>query len=355
MGGTVTLIARTIPETGTILNLDEVAGTEYAKRRGSAVGGDGLVEFAGRLCYRSWGLPNPATATPQGYMENIIEQAHFSVMEHVSVTMLFTGVSRSFLAEITRHRHLSFSVVSQRFVNADSLNYVMPPAIRDMEGEKGERARQIVADHVEASKAAYRDLVDLVGENDEHGRKQIREASRSVMPNASESPMVISGNIRAWREVLAKRLAPGADKEIREIAVQILDILRDVAPLCVQDISAPGEKDTDPVPSTDRAWRKKPVQIEAVQLLWQNWNDVCDLADVGTLEDGKPTGGYAIPGSFEFANTQHQPTADHVLALAIPTLEGVMIATEGDWIIRGVEGEIYPCRDSIFQATYARA
>jgi hypothetical protein len=246
-------------------------------------------------------------------------------------------------------------VVSQRFVNADSLNYVMPPAIRDMEGEKGERARQIVSDHVEASKAAYRDLVDLVGENDEHGRKQIREASRSVMPNASESPMVISGNIRAWREVLAKRLAPGADKEIREIAVQILDILRDVAPLCVQDISAPGEQSTDPVPSTDRAWRKKPVQIEAVQLLWQNWNDVCDLADVGTLEDGKPTGGYAIPGSFEFANTQHQPTEKHVLALAIPTLEGVMIATEGDWIIRGVEGEIYPCRDSIFQATYARA
>lgn len=102
-------------------------------------------------------------------------------------------------------------------------------------------------------------------------------------------------------------------------------------------------------------YRKRPVVIEAVQLLWTTWNEMCDHADVGTLDEGKPTGGYSIPGTFEFVDTGHQPTADHVLALAIPTLEGLMIAHEGDWIIKGVQGELYPCKPDVFAATYESA
>ena len=97
-------------------------------------------------------------------------------------------------------------------------------------------------------------------------------------------------------------------------------------------------------------FRKKPVVIEAVQLTWQTWNEMCDHADVGRLEDGKPTGGYSIPGTFEFSDIQI--TDEDVLALAIPTLEGMMIAHEGDWMIRGVQGELYPCKPDIFEATY---
>jgi hypothetical protein len=104
--------------------------------------------------------------------------------------------------------------------------------------------------------------------------------------------------------------------------------------------------------SGPQQFRKKPIVIEAVQLTWRTWNEMCDHADVGSMEDGKPTGGYAIPGTFEFTATEHQPTAEHVLALAIPTLEGVMIACEGDWIIKGVAGEFYPCKPDIFEATY---
>jgi len=85
---------------------------------------------------------------------------------------------------------------------------------------------------------------------------------------------------------------------------------------------------------------KKPVVIEAVQLLWQNWNEVCTFAGVGRLSKGCPEG--------------FNPDGDtNKIGLHIPTLEGVMTATEGDWIIRGIKGELYPCKPDIFDATYS--
>lgn len=83
-------------------------------------------------------------------------------------------------------------------------------------------------------------------------------------------------------------------------------------------------------------FRKKPVVIEAVQLLWSTWNEMCEHAGVGKLSDGKPEG----------------RQDGEKIGMNIPTLEGLMIASEGDWIIRGVKGEIYPCKPDIFEATY---
>jgi len=94
-------------------------------------------------------------------------------------------------------------------------------------------------------------------------------------------------------------------------------------------------------------YRKKPVVVEAVQLLWGTWSEMCEHAGVGHLEDGKPSGiqvdSYNQPIPF---------SGDGRIALAIPTLEGLMIGVEGDWIIRGVNGEIYPCKPDIFEKTY---
>ena len=83
-------------------------------------------------------------------------------------------------------------------------------------------------------------------------------------------------------------------------------------------------------------FRKKPVVVEAVQLRWDTWSEMCDHAHVGKLTDGKPEG---------------QQEGEKI-ELAIPTLEGVMIASENDWIICGVKGELYPCKPDIFEATY---
>ena len=94
-------------------------------------------------------------------------------------------------------------------------------------------------------------------------------------------------------------------------------------------------------------YRKRPVVIEAVQLLWSTWSEMCDHAGVGRLADGKPQG-----VAVDAENHVVEGTGDGRIALAIPTLEGVMVGVEGDFIIRGVKGEFYPCKPDIFAATY---
>lgn len=88
-----------------------------------------------------------------------------------------------------------------------------------------------------------------------------------------------------------------------------------------------------------KKFRKKPVVIEAMQLRWDNWNEMCDFVGVGKLSDGKPEG--------------FNPNGDsYVIGLRIPTLEGIMTAIQGDYIIRGIKGELYPCKPDIFEASY---
>lgn len=105
-------------------------------------------------------------------------------------------------------------------------------------------------------------------------------------------------------------------------------------------------------------FRKKPVVIEAVQLLWSTWGEMCDHADVGKLEDGKPQGCYVDEAGEAKADPpfagEDMPSVffDLRLGLWIPTLEGLMLGIENDWIIRGVQGELYPCKPDIFEATY---
>lgn len=83
-------------------------------------------------------------------------------------------------------------------------------------------------------------------------------------------------------------------------------------------------------------YRKKPVVIEALQLRWDNWSEMCDFAGVGKLTDNKPEGGQDGEN----------------ITLNILTLEGLMVANQGDFIIRGIQGELYPCKPDIFAATY---
>ena len=94
-------------------------------------------------------------------------------------------------------------------------------------------------------------------------------------------------------------------------------------------------------------YRKKPVVIEAVRLGWDTWSEMCDHADVGRLVDGKPEGCHV---DNEGNATEGAGTGR--IGLQIPTLEGLMLGIEGDYIIKGVKGEIYPCKPDIFEMTY---
>lgn len=96
-------------------------------------------------------------------------------------------------------------------------------------------------------------------------------------------------------------------------------------------------------------YRKRPIVIEAIQLRWDTWDEMCNFAEVGKLVDGKPEG--------TFLDTEGQPVDEFPgdegsLGLFIPTLEGVMIGCENDWIIKGINGEFYPCKPDIFEKTY---
>lgn len=191
---------------------------------------DTLGEAAGRICYKSFARPNPATATNAGYMSNILAQGHYSVLEHASVSFLVQDVSRALLTELTRHRHLSFSVVSQRYVNYADTKPVVPPAVAEVPGMAEHLGREY-----ERALKAYADYVETLTA---HGmkRKQAREAARSVLPNAAPVDMVVTGNLRAWRDVLGKRWHVAADVEIREFARRVLVLLQSVAPNSVQDV-----------------------------------------------------------------------------------------------------------------------
>ena len=95
----------------------------------SVDGGQALAEFAGRACYQSWAKPNPVTATNAGYLRHILEVGHLSVLEHGSVSFYLTGVSRSLTHELIRHRHFSYSQLSQRYVPERDAAMVEPDVI----------------------------------------------------------------------------------------------------------------------------------------------------------------------------------------------------------------------------------
>jgi thymidylate synthase (FAD) len=219
----VTLIAATA-----MRPLAEEIPFRYPNNQGGnwAEDGEALVEFAGRACYQSWSRPNPATATNAGYLRHILDSGHLSVLEHASATFYIEGVSRSLTHELIRHRHLSYSQLSQRYVTAQDGDYVHPPHIAgDPELET------IFENAVGYAAASYGDLVEALERKfPDKTRKEIRQAARAVLPNATETKIVVTGNYRAWRHFIAMRATEHADVEIRDLAVEILDQLYRVAP-----------------------------------------------------------------------------------------------------------------------------
>lgn len=218
-----------------VVKVQLIAWTQFQAPDGvpwstDAEGGSALAEFAGRSCYQSWKKPNPATATNAGYLEHILETGHFSVLEHGSVSFYFSGISRSLTHELIRHRHFSYSQLSQRYVPERDAAFVEPDVIAsDPELHKK------FEDAAEASLRAYTELLEGLEakfadvESPTLRRKQARQAARAILPNATETRIVVTGNYRAWRHFIALRATEAADVEIRELAVECLRQLQGVA------------------------------------------------------------------------------------------------------------------------------
>lgn len=194
-----------------------------------------VAEFAGRACYQSWA--NPSGRSNRAYLANILDHEHFSVLEHAGFTVILTGVSRSFTHEFVRHRHLSPSQLSQRFFDEGAARVVVPPLFRD-----DPEARAILEEVHQVTLHAYRQLVELANRrlaglaDRTLRRKRAREAARAVLPNMTETHIVMSGNHRSWREFFEKRGSLQADAEMREVAVRLFrEVAEPMAPAIYQD------------------------------------------------------------------------------------------------------------------------
>ncbi|HKT07818.1 MAG TPA: FAD-dependent thymidylate synthase [Gemmatimonadaceae bacterium] len=202
---------------------------------GESTDGERLSEFAGRLCYMS--QRNPASRSTREYIENIKRQGHGSVLEHATYSLLLEGVSRSLTHELVRHRAgFAYSQLSQRYVDESEANFVVPPAIIGDERlettwrEQIESAQRTYVMLVEELMKRYAWVADKV-----HRRKMAREGARGVLPNSTETKIVVTANARAWRTMLELRSSEGAELEIRRAAVAVLRVLTAEAPALFSD------------------------------------------------------------------------------------------------------------------------
>jgi thymidylate synthase (FAD) len=194
-----------------------------------------LITGAGRQCYTSFHRPNAATRADADYIRRtVLEQGHESVIEHASASFHVSGVSRNLLLELERHRFLSFSVISQRYVDASTPgHFVLPPAL-----DVDDPNTQLLADEMLQSKQTAMDVYEttvvlLIAQG--RTRKQAREAARAILPGNMSTTFIVTGNLRAWRDVLKRRYSTHADAEIAALATEILSHLRRLAPSVFAD------------------------------------------------------------------------------------------------------------------------
>jgi thymidylate synthase (FAD) len=200
-----------------------------------------LIEFAGRLCYLSFGKESgvggghktiEGRTTNEEYIDNLLMVKHGSVLEHAVFTFLFEGVSRALTHELVRHRAgFAYSQLSQRFVDESDIAFVLPPEIA-----ADTPAFDTWKEACEASLEHYRKLLAQLSEQvaDEPKatmrRKRARQAARAVLPNSAETKIVVTANARAWRHFVELRASLAADAEIRKLAIATLRVLKREAP-----------------------------------------------------------------------------------------------------------------------------
>jgi len=197
-----------------------------------------ITEFAGRMCYQSWPKKDGTIRgrSHADHIKHLIEVKHGACIEHATFNFAIWGVSRSLTHELVRHRLASYSQLSQRYVDSSDVGIVVPPAIQELK-ETDIDAYNMWVENCRMAIVAYDDLTKKLTEmykdidSGLERRKKARQAARSVLPNATETKIVVTMNARALRHLVELRANPAADVEIRALAVKICRIIQDKAPL----------------------------------------------------------------------------------------------------------------------------
>jgi thymidylate synthase (FAD) len=222
--------------------LADVGGESWLARRldesgDSPNGGELIVEFGGRACYRSWepGLnPNvtKVRTDQREYFANILRSAHGSVLEHANYTFALRNVSRVFTHELVRHRAGSaFSQESLRYVRLADIGFRVPPALEPVR----EQVLSIVEQLEEFQVSAAAELgIDAEGVPF-HVKKEITSALRRLAPIGLSTDIVWTANARTLRHVIEMRTAEGAEEELRLVFDRIARLMQAEAPGLFQD------------------------------------------------------------------------------------------------------------------------
>ncbi len=225
-----------------------------------------IIATAAKLCYASSDIDSLMDGLTDEKVESFLEMlasiGHESPIEHISFTFGIEEVSRSFLAEVTRHRIASFSVQSQRYVEETNFKFVTPPEISN-----DETALEIFNEQMKSSIETYNKLADILKDNHyktfisegfnektakQRAQKKAIEDARFVLPNACNTKMIVTMNARSLINFFKLRCCNRAQWEIRAVATEMLrlccqvapTVFKNAGPACVRDGKCPEGKMT---------------------------------------------------------------------------------------------------------------
>jgi len=195
-----------------------------------------VVAAAAKLCYSKSGAIDLYEGLTEDKIKSFLTMlssfGHFSPLEHASFTFAIEGVSRALLAQITRHRIASYSVQSQRYVNLKDFNFIIPPEI-----ENDENAKELFLNSMEQDAENYLDIFGSLmekylknGMSPRDAEKKANEDARFVLPNACETKMVVTMNARSLYNFFSVRCCNRAQWEIRNLAIEMLKQVNEIAP-----------------------------------------------------------------------------------------------------------------------------
>lgn len=166
----------------------------------------------------------------QKLLRKLLKLGHLSPLEHAVATLEISGISRACADQLLRHRHISAVVESQRSVDLREASFIVPPSI-----SQSPEALEIWRWACSVTREAYARLLEL---------GVPLEDARFLIPMGVATRLVVTANLRAWRELLEKRLRPEAQWEIRALCKEVLRVLHDLAPTVFEDLwRAHGEGD----------------------------------------------------------------------------------------------------------------
>jgi thymidylate synthase (FAD) len=183
------------------------------------------IARAARLCYRSGYDEDMTIEKAQKLIREIVARGHESVLEHASFTFLIEGISRAASHQLVRHRLASYSQQSQRYINFKNPEFIVPLSIKE-----NKTLMNYFLEQNRKSSDIYQEMIKMgIPEED----------ARYILPQAVASKIVLTANAREYLHILKLRLCTRAQWEIRSVAMEILKILKELAPTVFENAGPP--------------------------------------------------------------------------------------------------------------------